>query len=335
MLIGTVESMDDASRRSSVTARGPIVCAGPNLALERNQRLARLDPGAVQRTRDSLVYASGKGINVARTVVILGGSAVVVTFVPGPLGAIAVEMARAEGIDIDEVVMGGDVRSTALLLEDDGRTTVINDRGPSITPADWGRFRRTVARRLGGAAMLVCSGSLPADAPATAYAQLVTEARAAGVRSIVDATGDVLSEALAERPDLVMPNLFEAQAALHGLDREPAATDGAGIADQATTAAADLVGLGAGSAIVTAGAHGLAIASGDRAPIWLAAPQVDVVNTIGAGDALAGALALRWAAGASLSEAATEAAGVAAASVATRIPGHVDPRGFRDRAIRR
>jgi len=92
-----------------------------------------------------------------------------------------------------------------------------------------------------------------------------------------------------------------------------------GLAD-AAEAAAGLVAAGARHAVVTAGAHGAALAPGtgpDGAPQAIEAFGVEAVDTVGAGDTFVGALAVALAAGVPPAEA-VRAAAAAGATAATR-----------------
>jgi ribokinase len=87
---------------------------------------------------------------------------------------------------------------------------------------------------------------------------------------------------------------------------------------EAAEAAAALLTAGARHAVVTAGAHGAALAGPD-ATDTVSAFRVDAVDTVGAGDTFVGALAVALAAGIPAAEA-VRAASAAAATAATR-PG--------------
>jgi ribokinase len=87
----------------------------------------------------------------------------------------------------------------------------------------------------------------------------------------------------------------------------------------AAQAAAELVTAGARHAVVTAGAHGAALAGPDADPLTIEAFEVEAVDTVGAGDTFVGALAVTLAAGVPAA-AAVCAAAAAGAAAATR-PG--------------
>ena len=138
----------------------------------------------------------------------------------------------------------------------------------------------------------------------------------AGVTALVDAAGPAVAAALAAAPDLVTPNLAEAEAALgHGDGAEPVDVP-PDARPRAEAAAAALCARGARAAVVTAAAAGAALATGAGDTTWLPAPAVAVRNPIGAGDALLAGLAAALERGEPLDRAAR--AGMAAAGAAWR-----------------
>src|SRR6185312_4395600 len=206
----------------------------------------------------------GKGVNVARTALALGAPAVLVGFVPGHTGAAAAAMLAEEDVSLAGVEVGGEIRSSAVVLERSGRVTVMNEPGPPLRAEDWERYEAAVAERVAEHGVLACSGSLPPGAPADAYARLATLAGAAGAIGIVDVTGEQLGAAVAAGAGVVTPNLPEAEGLLHGrADETVEAGDPAEVRARAERAAAELVAGGARRAIVTAGAAGAALADGE------------------------------------------------------------------------
>ena len=132
---------------------------------------------------------------------------------------------------------------------------------------------------------------MPPGAPPDAYGRLVEIAHAAGARAVVDAAGSTLLRALDAAPDLVTPNLAEAEGSL-GLGGEGASVaSGPDARPRALAAAEALLRQGARAAVVTADAAGAAVCL-DGAGEWVPAPRVaEVRNPIGAGDVLLSALA--------------------------------------------
>jgi 1-phosphofructokinase family hexose kinase len=330
-----------------------VLVAGPNLTIDRTLTIDELRPGDVLRFEGVTVTPGGKGVNVARVARALGVPALLVGFTPGRTGAAAARLLADEGIALRAVPTGGELRSTAVVLERSGRTTVMNEPGPPLAAGDWQRYEEAVRQGLRGHDVLVCSGSLPPGAPDDAYARLVALARRASVASVVDASGAALGAALAAEPDVVVPNLPEAEGLLLGRPDETVdAGEPGAMRSRAGTAAAELVRRGPGAAVVTAGAAGAASAvraaagpptvrlpgtapGGGREPevpeergadfAWHPAPAVTVRNPVGAGDAFAGGLAARLEQGERFERAVPVAIAIAAASVERATAGDVDP----------
>ena len=303
-----------------------MLIVGPNLTIDRTLTIDELRPGEVLRFDDVAVTPGGKGVNVARVAQALHGSAVVVGFTPGHTGRAAARLLADEGLDIEAVPVGGELRSTAVVLERGGRVTVMNEPGPRLGAGDWERYERAVAARLGSHAVLVCSGSAPPGAPEDCYVRLVVLARERHAQAVVDANGPPLAAALDARPDVVAPNLAEAEGLLLGrADETVEAGDPAEVRQRAAAAAAGLVSRGARAAIVTAGAAGAAVLAEGGEPLWHAAPRVEVRNPIGAGDALVGGLCVGLERGEPFENAVALGLATAAASVRTAKAGAIDP----------
>ena len=301
-----------------------MLIAGPNLTIDRTSTIPALRPGEVLRVADVKVTPGGKGLNVARAARALGARAMLVGFLPGRTGRAAGELIADEGVSLAGVTVAGEIRSTAIILEPGGRATVLNEPGPEIDDDDWIAFEAAVGADVHMHRVLVCSGSVPPGSPDDGYARLVARAHRDGVPAIVDATGPILGAALEAEPDLVTPNLGEAEGLLHGrVDEAVEASPDA--QPRAEAAALELVAAGAGSAIVTAAAAGAALAIGDQVT-WLAAPHIEHVrNPIGAGDVLTAAVAAALEDGIDFIEAARRGVAAAAASVEAPRAGDVDP----------
>jgi 1-phosphofructokinase len=301
-----------------------LVVATPNLTLDRTLAIEELRPGEVLRFDSATVTAGGKGVNVARVTRALERRAVVVTFAPGRTGAAAVELLRDEGLEVEAVPVLGEVRSTAIVLERGGRTTVLNEPGPEVPADAWDAFEAAVASALHGARALVCSGSVPPGAPVDAYARLTR--LASGSLTLVDAAGDVLAAALDAEPDVVTPNLAEAESVLGRAAPDGVQPSRDEARARALAAARELAGRGPQVAIVTAGEAGAAVARRGVEASWHEAPRVaEVRNAVGAGDSFTAGLALALSDGEALDDGVAAALATAAASVETAVAGAVDP----------
>ena len=299
-----------------------MLIAGPNLTIDRTSTIPALRPGEVLRLSDVVVTPGGKGLNVARAARALGVPAMLVAFLPGRTGRATGELIASEGVRLAGVTVDGEIRSTAIIIEADGRATVLNEPGPPLADEDWMAYEAAVGAALDDHGVLVCSGSLPPEAPEDGYGRLVRRAHANACPAVVDANGPALRSALGYGVDVVTPNLAEAEGLLHGhADESVEASPDARPRSEA--AALALVDAGARAAIVTAAAAGAAIAVGTEAT-WVPAPRVEEVrNPIGAGDVLTAAVAAAIEEGAEVIEAARRGVAAAAASVEAPLAGYL------------
>ncbi len=301
-----------------------MLIATPNLSLDITIRLARLQPGTVARATATDTSAGGKGVNVARAALALGASPELAGFLPAEDGERLTVLLAREGTAFHPVAVDGVLRVASILLEDDGRVTVVNGRGADVDPSHWTQFAARVAECVASARVLICSGSLPPGVPDDGYRQLVEIGHNAGVPVIVDAAPAVLREALASQPDLVSPNLSEAEGLLFGRVDEQVHEEGDDIAERSVQAASALHAAGAVRAVVTAGAAGAALSTDDGA-WWLAAQPVAVVNPIGAGDCFAAGAGLALISGAADLDIVRRGMATASASCETATAGRLDP----------
>ncbi len=308
-----------------------VLVAGPNLAIDRTLATDELRPGHDIETAQVAVTAGGKGVNVARATRALGLEATLLGLLPGHMGEAVANLLAEEGIRLRGIPVTGELRSAFIIHERDGRATVLNEPGPQLADDEWLAYEALADDALGEPAVLVCVGSLPPGAPDDAYARIVAMARERGRPSVVDAGGNVLLRALDEAPDIVCPNLAEAEAVLFGATSE-AVDAPADARERAVEAARALVAGGARSAIVTAASAGAAFAGeGGRQAHWVAAPRVSVANPIGAGDAFAAGLAVATARELPPAEVSRFAVAVASASVEHPRAGCLD--AFRAEAL--
>lgn len=294
----------------------------PNTCLDVTTWLAALTPGTVSRAARTVTVAGGKGVNVCRTLRVLGRAHRLLGLAPRDDDRLPTLLA-AEGCAFVPVPHDGQGRLSLIFLEDDGRATVVNGLGPD--PAAWDRdaLLPAVEAALVGAPAVACSGSLPPGLSDDTYGRVVELAHARGLEAFVDGSPAVLGAALPFEPDLVSPNLGEAEALLHGRADEAVEETGDDLVDRCVAAARDLHGCGARRAVVTAGSHGAALATSAGA-WWLGAARVPVANPIGAGDSFLAGTADALLSGAPDAEAVRRGMAVAAAAVQHPSGGMLD-----------
>lgn len=294
-----------------------IVTVTLNAALDVTYRLGRLRPGATNRIASISERAGGKGVNVARVLAALGQRVLVSGLVGGVTGTqLRADLDRSGLPYLLTPLRGTTRRTVAVVAEDTDEVTGLWEPGPRVTADEWTRFTdRDLPAAISGADAVVLAGSLPPGVPTDAYAVLLRCAAECGVPALLDADGEALRAGLAVGPGcgpaLVKPNVDEAERAT-------------GAADPAD-AAKLLCELGAGVAVVTAGADGLFGSTAEGFAWHTPAPRRVRGNATGAGDAASAALVGALVAGRPWPEATADAAALAAAAVAAPLAGEYDP----------
>lgn len=281
------------------------------------------------------ILPGGKGANQATAAARLGARVTLVAAVGrDPAGDQAVADLMAEGIDTAGLLRCEAPSGVAVILVDaagENMIAVAPGANEYLTAAV---ASRALAERVGDGTVLLASLEIPLAAVSAAAA---AAARAGGAVLIVNpAPGRALPPELV-RDVILTPNEGE-------LLRLPPAGAGPGGAapddppDEAA-AVAWLLDAGARAVIVTRGGRGATMFRPGRPAADFPAPRVQVVDTVGAGDAFNGALATALAAALPLETAVTAAvqAGAAActgAGARQALPRAGDIaalRGYRDR----
>jgi tagatose 6-phosphate kinase len=250
-----------------------------NAALDVTYAVDALVPHRTHRVRDVAEHAGGKGVNVARLLHVLGEPVLATGLVGGHTGERIVDLLAAEGVPAAFGEIAATSRRT-VVVNSDGEATGFWEPGPLVDNAEWLAFTDRFERLLADADVVVLSGSLPRGVPATAYAELVTAARQAGVPVVLDADGEPLWHGLAAGPSVVKPNSDELASVV---GNRPS-----GLAE-AASAAARLREAGAEVVVASLGSDGLVAVTGEG--VWHAAVPPQSGNPTGAGDAVAAALA--------------------------------------------
>ncbi|SEN71154.1 6-phosphofructokinase [Gemmobacter aquatilis] len=269
----------------------PILTLTLNPALDLATQTAEVIPGPKLRCTAPRVDPGGGGINVARAIRILGGTARALVALGGTTGQRLAQALKAEGIAHTSIAAPGETRESFAVTE-----TNSGQQFRFVLPgAEWARVdidhllemtRQTVPE----GAFVVMSGSQPPGVPAR-FAAAVQAALPQGARLVLDTSGPAL-HAVVDQP---IPGL----ALLRMDDAEAEELAGRRFADRRDAAdfAAGLVARGVAQRVIVArGAEGSVLADG-AGRLFGAAPRVEVVSAVGAGDTFVGALVLALARG--------------------------------------
>jgi sugar/nucleoside kinase (ribokinase family) len=254
------------------------------------------------------VGPGGSAANVAAWAVAGGARARLAAGRGDDLGGRLLAAALAErGIELAPDGPAPSASGAMLVVMEAGERTFVADPGANLHLAE-----EDVTAAMDGADAVFVSG-YPLLRPATVAAAMAAARAAgrAGLPAVVDAASWPLLDGGAGEP------VLEA-AALAGTllaNRDEAAAL-AGRPDPGV--AGSRLAARVGTVVVKCGPEGVLVCVGDRPPVAVPAPAVDVVDVTGAGDAFAAGYLLARARGAEPAEAAAAGTALAARAVATR-----------------
>ena len=266
-----------------------IITVTLNAAIDKSLSVPSFRLGRRHRTVDQTTMAGGKGVNIARALKMLGQPVVATGFAGGPTGTRIVEQLTQESILNDFVRIGEESRMNMAVYDPtNGETTEVNERGPAVTAHEVELFSEKLLYLARGADIVVFAGSLPRGVDPEIYARLTPELRKLGVLTVVDSDGEPLRHAARAEPDVISPNVNEAEELVgHEFNDE----------EDRAIAVGEMVQLGPREAIMTLpdGCVACVSVGGERKllRVWVD-PRQDVA-AVGSGDAfLAGFVASRY-----------------------------------------
>jgi 1-phosphofructokinase/tagatose 6-phosphate kinase len=189
-----------------------IITVTLNAAIDKSLSVPNFRLGRRHRTVEQRTMAGGKGVNIARTLKTLGQPVIATGFAGGITGTHIVEQLTEEAILNDFVRIREESRTnTSVLDPTTGEQTEINERGPSVSQHEVELFREKLLYLARGAAIVVFAGSLPRGLEPDFYAVLIRELERTGVTTVIDTEGEPLHQAVRAEPDVVSPNVIEAE----------------------------------------------------------------------------------------------------------------------------
>lgn len=276
-------SLDSATQTPQIYPEGKLRCSAPVF-----------EPG-------------GGGINVARAITHLGGRATAIFPAGGATGEHLVSLLADENVAVETVPAEDWTRQNLHVhVESSGEQYRFVMPGARLRDDEFRQLEEKVLAIENGA-LLVISGSLPPGVKTDKLTQLIRAVQQRGLRCIVDSSGDALHAALEPgQLELVKPNQKELSALVNRELSQP---------DDVRTAAQELIHSGkALRVVVSLGPQG-ALAVDQTGFVQVVPPPMKSQSTVGAGDSMVGAMALKLSQGASLLE--MTRYGVAAGSAAT------------------
>lgn len=263
--------------------------------------------GKTNVVKTKTVTLGGKALNVAVGVARLGEVSHATGFMYEDGGDEFEAALTREKVTYDFVNCAGRVRENYKFIDGRSMLTEVNDVGGSVEAEKLDLLEEKVRTLSESYAVTVVSGGIPRGVKANSYERLLRAVSPKSLR-IADATGDRLISALRAGVDLVKPNLDELENTL-GKKIESK--------EELLAGCNELIRRGAKRVLLSMGDNGALITDGERS-YYCKSLNVAVNSTVGAGDSMVAAVALRMARKADLPE--LLRAGVAAGTAAVANP---------------
>ena len=178
-----------------------------NPAIDYVVHIEEMTIGSVNRAKCEELYFGGKGINVSIVLNELGIKSKALGFVAVFTGAAIEDGVKEKGIETDFVHLKNGFSRINMKIKSDDETE-LNGRGPIIDDnALKGLFCKLDGLKDGDT--IVLAGSIPASMPTDIYEKILERLSGKNIKTVVDATKDLLLNVLKYKPFLIKPNNHE------------------------------------------------------------------------------------------------------------------------------
>lgn len=239
----------------------------------------------INRTEGEILFPGGKGINVAIVLEHLGFKCSATGFYAGYTGNALLAMlknqiSRADFVKLNEGQTRINVKVKYLKEMD------INGKGPKVSAADFNKLLSKLSALKNGDC-LILSGSIANGLKDDTYFKILKKLKSKNILTVVDATNNLLLNALPCRPFLIKPNLAELSALFNVKIKTQ---------KDLIKYAKKTQELGARNVLVSLGAKGALLVAENGEVLQSPAVKLNkkVVNSVGAGDSMVAGFIAGW-----------------------------------------
>ena len=246
-----------------------------NPSLDYVLKVPELSLGKINRSENEKIYIGGKGINVSRVLKTLGMKSIPLGFIAGFTGKELKSKLIDSGIEPEFIeVREGNTRINVKIKGQ--METAINANGPNINDYSIALLLKQIDD-LDSNDIVVLAGYVPSTIDSSIYALICKKLYDKNIPFVVDTSGKHLIDSLKYNPFLIKSNKEELEECL-------------GIKvlsiDDLRKGIKRLQELGALNVLVSLGEDGAMLIDDEGNEYGLSAPDINVVNTVGAGDSM-------------------------------------------------
>lgn len=246
-----------------------------NLALDYILEIDKLEIGKIQKSKTELILPGGKGINVSTVLTNLEVENIALGYKAGFVGAEIERLLKNMNVKTDFIDLGeGNSRINVKISGEE--ETAINTNGPKISEDKILELLEKL-KTLNENDYLVLSGSIPSSIKDDIYEKICRIVKKQNVKIVVDATKNLLVQALKYNPFLIKPN-NEELGEIFGVEIHTK--------EDAYLYGKKLKEMGAQNVLVSMGKTGAALIDEAGQEYFLKSPEGKRVNTVGSGDSM-------------------------------------------------
>jgi 1-phosphofructokinase len=286
-----------------------IITVTLNPAIDKTVEINDVQINQVNRVSSVRLDAGGKGINVSKIILSLGGKSRAIGFLGGKAGEFIKEYLDAMGIENEFVFINGETRTNLKIVDPiQHSNTDINEQGPEITLENIKQIDHYIAQSVTDQSVVVFSGSVPPNVAKDSYQKWIYSAKQKGAKTLLDADGELLRLGIEAGPYLIKPNIHELESLFA---RKIASMEEAVVCSRSM-----IEKYGIAVVVISMGEKG-ALFVNKAVALLAEGIAVTVKSTVGAGDAMVAALAYALDEGYAFEKAAILAVAAGTANVMT------------------
>lgn len=257
-----------------------------NIAIDKRYVVDKFEFGSVNRVRECIYTAGGKGINVSRVAHIAKEDVIACGFIGGYAGKYVQSELNNIGIQTSFTKVEGESRSCINFYDQaTGKQTEFLEPGVLVSPKKQTEFLNQFAEIIKPCNVVAISGSVPKGIDPSFYQKLITIAKQAGKTVLLDTSGELLLQGIKAKPDFIKPNCDEIEYLLGKKVND---------INELIKYAESFYESGIKNVVVSLGKDGALLVCNEGV-FKGNTPNIPVVNTVGCGDSMVAAFAVGFA----------------------------------------
>ena len=252
-----------------------------NPSIDKTVEIEKFRYGEMNRIIECRSSIAGKGYHAAVVNKRLGGDSFCLGFSFQHSRMMTEKYFISNNVANEFVEISGDIRVNLKVYDrDTSIITEINDKGKSVDADQLKYLYSLIDRYLKVGDMIIFSGSVQPGIPDTIYSELISKAKSAGLKTVLDAEGSLLEKGIESKPYLIRLNAYEIEKSYGRI------ITNFNDADEMCRFFTDK---GIQLACISMGPKGAVISDGKDS--WYAeAPEADIISTVGSGGSMTGAI---------------------------------------------